>query len=124
MFNPLNQPTLNPETNGKGRRYVLKTDIVRPMRLDRDSDDALLKAAAMLSNKEDIKDSVSCSMLTRLALRRFYSHLLQLTPPDLEREKRVVRMMSQRPGPPRKRPASATRLQGAASTAPCGDCLH
>lgn len=104
MFNPNNQPTLNPATNGKGRRYVLKTDIVRPMRLDRDSDDALVKAQALLANPLDIKDSVSASMLTRLALRRFYRHLQQLTPPDLEREKQMVRMMSQRPGPPRKRP--------------------
>lgn len=107
---PDNHPLHNLDTNGRGRRYVLNTHIVRPIRLDATSDDALLKAVDMLSSKTDLKDSVSTSMLCRLALRQYLYRLQQLPPDLLEREKVAVRRMSQKPGP-RRRPKV---LQGTA----------
>lgn len=104
MHNPDTHPNANPDTSGKGRRFVIQTHAVRPIRLDLNSDAALLWCRAQLSASE--KDTASCSLVMRRAVRLYERFLFNLLnqPGALDAERRAVRSLSQMPGPKRRRP--------------------
>ncbi len=105
MHTPDAHPNTNPDTAGKGRRYVLQTYSIRPVRLDSRSDAALLWSQAQLSVTGNPRDAASVSMIVRRAVRlyeRFLCRFLE-EPCALEAERKAVRELSQMPGRKRKR---------------------
>ncbi|OQW34810.1 MAG: hypothetical protein A4E19_18010 [Nitrospira sp. SG-bin1] len=99
-----NQPRLNPETNGRARRFVTRTQIVRPVRLDAKSDRALEFIRRELKDPSNFQDLCSVSMAVRRALRLYSAHVdrLRLDPATLALERQAVRECSQLPGRRRK----------------------
>lgn len=93
--------------SGRGRRYVIKTSNKRKVRLDIVSDRALTAACRLLADPDNLRDTVSSSMLVRRAVRLYHDYLdrLRATDPTLCNEKQAVRQMSQLPGPRRRRSA-------------------
>ncbi|CUS37540.1 hypothetical protein COMA2_30323 [Candidatus Nitrospira nitrificans] len=115
MFNPAAHPRLHPETCGRASRVVTRTQIVRPIRLDPESDHALLTIKTTLAGPT-IQDAVSASMIARRALRQ-YAWYLKAHPEQVEGEKLMIRHCTQMPGRRRrthrsKHPTSNPSLKG------------
>lgn len=105
MHDPENHPARNPETSGRGQRFVTNTTAVRPVRLDRLSDSALTWLKRALAGEG--RDTASVSLVIRRALRRYESYVSPLTPTQLDAERLAVREMSQLPVP--RKPDTTTR---------------
>lgn len=89
----------DPETSGRARRCVNRTKIVRPIRLDIRSDNALSFVRARLAEPGNFRDLCSVSMAVRRALRLYCQHVERLDPSGLFNEREEVRQMSQLPRP-------------------------
>lgn len=98
MHTPNAQPSADPQTAGKARRYVLGTTAIRPVRLDANSDAALLWLKAQLSGPT-AKDAASCSLVARRAIRLYQQHVASLLAdrPAFAAERRAVRELSRLP---------------------------
>ena len=97
-------PNIIPETAGKARRYVLNTTAIRPVRLDANSDAALLWLKAQLSGPTQ-SDSASCSLVVRRAVRLYQRHVASLLADQrlFEDERQAVRQLSRLPTLQRQR---------------------
>ena len=100
MHYPEHRIELPPGLAGKGRRYVSRTRAERKMRLDVASDRCLVEACHLLADPDNLRDTVSVSMVARRALRLYSEHLYRsrLTDPALWHERQAVRECSQLPG--------------------------
>lgn len=109
MFNSIEHPSLCPNTSGKARRHVICTRIIRPVRLDHQTDDALHWLRSHLAIPHDCKDLASVSMVCRRALRLYHLQLARVVndPAILDKERQAVRALTQ-PGGRKKKKAKPT----------------
>lgn len=101
MHQSTEHPNINPDLAGRGRRFVTHTHALRPVRLDLQSDAALLWSKSQLSIAGNPKDAASCSLVVRRAVRLYERYLCALIHDDsrLTAERKAVRALSQMPGP-------------------------
>jgi hypothetical protein len=110
MYDPLNHPNLQNGLGGRGKRFVKDTRAHRKLRFDAVSDNRLMEACRLLSDPHNAKDTVSCSMVARRAIRLYAEHLnrSRMSDPLLWHERQAVREHSQLPsGRRRKKPVAA-----------------
>jgi len=119
MHYPENRIELAPGLAGRGRRFVNRTRAERKMRLDIASDRCLVTACRLLADPDNLRDTVSVSMVARRALRLYSDHLdrARATDPALWNEKQAVRQMSQLPGRRRKTATASATSTATASSA-------
>lgn len=96
---------LPPGLAGRGRRFVTRTRAERKMRLDIASDRCLMTACRLLADPDNLRDTVSTSMVARRAIRMYEAYLQgqRITDPLLFHERQAVRECSQLPGRRRKK---------------------
>lgn len=90
---PLNNPIGNPQ---RSRRRAAKSVAIRPMRLDRDSDNALKTTMNILDGPLDSSDRISAAMVMRRALI-VYLQVLHANLDRVECEKISVRASTNMP---------------------------
>lgn len=93
-FDPKNDPTTNPERNGKKHRYATATTCVRTLRTDREAEAAMVRIKQILSRGPD---SPSFSLIVRRSLKVFDRQLQTASTGEVEGERALVRVASHVP---------------------------
>ena len=103
-FDPQNDPTKNPEHNGKVHRYVKRTSCVRTIRNDPEAEQAMWLIRKMLSvtsahNREITAaiDAPSFSLIVRRSLKLYRDLLVNSESAVVAQEQRLVRENSHLP---------------------------
>jgi hypothetical protein len=100
-FHPDNNPTTNPEKNGKKHRYAVRTSCVRTLRTDPEAERAMWRVKQILSRPSEVNalelDTPSYSLIVRRSLRLYANALLKGDVATVEREQRLVRESSHVP---------------------------